>query len=236
MLCDTEQSVGNARVSSFYHGYSSPHELITSPARHNASLLMLDIPRQNAQQGSSFQTVASTLCATHHSKQLLDPRCNRLRIRIIQKVPSINNTHIRVRQISLERLGSWRDEEGITLAPDRHEFGLMFSEVSLPLRIGFDVGLVVLQQMVELDLERAFARHVVDVEVGAVGGYARSGLDSKFICAGETFGGENVLEGVSVCWGGIGPECTDTAKGWGQTLVVRAARLREDTGDAFGVF
>lgn len=101
---------------------------------------------------------------------------------------SFDNAHIRARKISLEGLGSRRDEEGIILAPDRNDLRLVLSEVSLPLGVGLYVGLVILEQMIELDLERAFSRHVVDIEIGAVGRDARRRLHSECICTLQTFG------------------------------------------------
>ena len=102
--------------------------------------------------------------------------------------------------------------------------------------VGLYICLVILEQMIELDLERAFSRHVVNIEVGSVGRDARSRLHSKGICTGQTLGGENVLEWLAVGGGWVGPEFADTRKGWGQTFVVRVTRLREDAGNPLGVF
>lgn len=43
-------------------------------------------------------------------------------------------------------------------------------------------------------------------------------------------------QGIAVGGGRVGPEFPDPFEGWGETLVVCVAGLREDAGDALGVF
>ena len=70
-----------------------------------------------------------------------------------------------------------------------HELRLVLSEVSLPFWVGLYICLVILEQMIELDLERAFSRHIVDIEVSSIGCDARSRLYTKGICTGSDLRG-----------------------------------------------
>ena len=122
---------------------------------------------------------------THRSEQLLDSRRNDFRARIVQEMASIDDAYIRIWQISLERLSSGRDEEGVTLAPYCYKLWLILSKIRLPFRIGLHIRLIILHQVINLDLKRAWSRHVVDVEVGSIRRYTR--IDPNTIRTFQSF-------------------------------------------------
>src|SRR5260221_8052168 len=84
-------------------------------------------------------------------------------MRLQREMASVEEAHRRVGDVALERLGAWRQEEGIVLSPHRQERRLMGAEILLESRIESDVALVVAHQ-VELHISHAWSQHIETVE------------------------------------------------------------------------
>ena len=61
--------------------------------------------------------------------------------------PRVEELHRCVRVVALERFGSWRQEEGIVLSPNREQRPLVRAEILLEGGIKRDVALVVAQEI-----------------------------------------------------------------------------------------
>ena len=76
-------------------------------------------------------------------------------VRFKSEVTGIEETDIRVRQVTAERLGTGRQEERIVSAPDCEQRWLVATEVGVEIGIGFDVGFIVAEE-IELDFVDAW--------------------------------------------------------------------------------
>jgi hypothetical protein len=80
-------------------------------------------------------------------------------VRLERKVTGVEETHLRARNVALERLRARRQEEGVVFAPNCQERWLVFAEICLKFRVHGDVVLIVAKE-IELDFIRAGARQI----------------------------------------------------------------------------
>ena len=88
-------------------------------------------------------------------------------MRLQREMAGVEETDVRIRNVALECLGAWRQEERIVLAPDRQQRRLVRAEIILESRIERDVALVVAEQ-IELDFVGARPGQIEIVERVAV--------------------------------------------------------------------
>ena len=120
----------------------------------------------------ALRPVSRSLFTPHHgvgkvasilAEESLDLLCNLHEMRLQCKMTSVQQNHLRLGNIFLERLGAWWDKELIVLTPNCEEGRLPLSEVCLPLRVRRDVIPIVIEN-IELDVDDAWARHECSIE------------------------------------------------------------------------
>ena len=90
-------------------------------------------------------------------------------MRLQREMPGIEEAHLRIWNIALERLGARRQEERVVLAPHRQQRRLVLAEIGLEFRVESDVALVIAEE-IELHLIRAGSRQIEIIERISVGG------------------------------------------------------------------
>src|ERR1700722_2801845 len=155
-------------------------------------------------------------------------------VRLKGKVSGVEKTHLGVRDIAFESLGSGRQKERIVFAPNGQKRRLVLAEVTLKLRIQSDVRSIVAEE-IELNFISVGTRQIVIVERISIRRDARRVGNTVGVLPERRFGGEEGAYRFAVCLRRVLPVSPDRFPSLAETLFVGVAVLRDDGGDPLGV-
>ena len=167
---------------------------------------------------------------TWKAEEVADGRRDLRGVRLQREMPGIEETHDRVRDVAFERLGPWRQEERVVLAPHRQQRRLVSAEILLERRVERDIALVVAEQ-VELQLGRAGPAQVEVIERVAVRRNSRRVGDAVRVLPDGRLGLEEGAQRLAVLLRCVLPISPDRVPAVAQAFLIGVAILRNDRRD-----
>src|SRR5215831_2693519 len=161
-------------------------------------------------------------------------RSDLVTVRLEGEVAGVEEPHISVWNVTLERLGALREEKRVVLAPSCQKRRLVLAKIGLEFGIERDVALVVAEE-VELHFVGARSCEIEVVEGIPVRRNRGRVRDAVGVLPDRGLGREKGAQRCAVCFGRVLPICADRLPAVAEALDIRIAILRDDGGDAFGM-
>src|SRR5215471_19957964 len=167
-------------------------------------------------------------------QEIADCRSDLVTVRLEGEVAGVEEAHVSVWNVTLERLGARRQEKRVVLAPSCQKRRLVLAKIGLEFGIEGDVALVVAEQ-VELHLISARSSEIEVVERVPVRRNRGRVGDAVGVLPDRGLGRKKGAQRFAVCFGWVLPVCADRLPAVAEALDIRIAVLRDDGTDALGV-
>src|SRR5215831_1073658 len=197
---------------------------VEAPVTRTIFLLMMDLPCPMWVPSHRCGSVPLT------DEEIADGGRDVIAMRFQREMAGVEELHLDLRIVPLERLGAGRKEEGVVLAPDRQDRWALGAEVLLELRVQRDVTRVV-QEQIELDFVVTGPSKQRRVERIALGRDQRCVRHAVQILPLGCLGLEKVAERRPVLGRGLLPVALDRVPALTEPLLIRVAVLRDDRSD-----
>src|SRR5258705_3207444 len=194
----------------------------------------LQVIRNGAQPPLPCSGGHSPRASIRAQQEIADCRSDLVTVRLEGEVAGIEEAHVSVWNLTLERLGARRQEKRVVLAPSCQKRGLVLAKIGLEFGIQRDVALVVAEE-VELHFISARSCEIEVVERIPVRRNRGRVGDAVGVLPDRCLGRKKAAEGCAVCFGRVLPVCADRVPAVAEALDIRIAILRDDGGDALGV-
>src|SRR5262245_34774823 len=160
-------------------------------------------------------------------QEIADCRSDLITMRLEGEVAGVEEAHVSVWNVTLERLGARRQEKRVVLAPSCQKRRLVLAKIGLEFGIQRDVALVVAEK-VELHFISARSCEIEVVERIPVWRNRGRVGDAVGVLPDRCLGRKKGAEGCAVCFGRVLPVCADRSPAVTETLLVGVAVLRND--------
>src|SRR5262245_3688119 len=167
-------------------------------------------------------------------QEIADYRSDLVRVRLEGEVAGVEEAHVSVWNVTLERLGALRQEKRIVFAPGCQKRRLVLAKIELEFGIQRDVALVVTEE-VELHFICTGTSQIEIVEILTIRRHRRLIENAMRILPARCIRSKEGAERLSVRLRRVLPVSFDRSPALTETFFVGIAILRDDGRDPVGL-